>query len=100
MKQCESLEEVRSEIDALDQQIVKLLAARGHFVQQAAKFKKNAAEVQAPQRVAQVMNKVHALALEHHANPILVERVYQTMIAVSIEQEMQHVAQLSTHSDS
>ena len=50
MKHCENLEEVREQIDLLDQQIVKLLATRSQFVQQAAQFKKTVAEAQAPQR--------------------------------------------------
>jgi len=37
---CTTLEEVRSNIDRLDQQIVSLLAERGHYVSQAARFKK------------------------------------------------------------
>ena len=95
MKQCENLEEVREQIDLLDQQIVKLLATRSQFVQQAARFKKTVAEAQAPQRVAQVMRKVEGLAHEHGANPLLIERVYQAIINTSIEIEMQHVANLA-----
>ncbi len=89
-QQCETLEEVRANIDRLDQQIVKLLAERSGFVKQAGAFKKSVADVQAPQRVAQVMSKVNALALEHGASPILIERVYHAIIQTSIELEMQH----------
>lgn len=95
MKQCQSLEEVREQIDLLDQQLVKLLAERGRFVQQAARFKKTVAEAQAPLRVAQVMQKVQLLATAQGANPLLVERVYQAIISTSIELEMQHVTNLS-----
>jgi isochorismate pyruvate lyase len=95
MKQCENLEEVREQIDLLDQQIVKLLATRSQFVKQAAGFKKTVAEAQAPQRVAQVMRKVEGLAHEHGANPLLIERVYQAIINTSIEMEMQHLANLT-----
>lgn len=37
---CTTLEEVRNNIDRLDQQIVTLLAERGRYVSQAARFKK------------------------------------------------------------
>ena len=45
---CTTLEEVRSNIDRLDQQIVSLLAERGHYVSQAARFKKDTDGVKAP----------------------------------------------------
>lgn len=38
--ECKDLEEVRSNIDKIDNQIVKLIAERGSFVKQASKFKK------------------------------------------------------------
>ncbi|MDP9031075.1 MAG: chorismate mutase, partial [Pseudomonadota bacterium] len=38
---CTSLEQVRENIDRLDRQIVALLAERGGFVSQAARFKKD-----------------------------------------------------------
>ena len=37
---CMSLEEVRTNIDRIDREIVVLLAERGGYVQQAVKFKK------------------------------------------------------------
>ena len=61
---CNSLEEVRSNIDAIDQQIVSLIAQRGGFVMQAARFKKTSEDVKAPQRVEQVISKVRAIAAQ------------------------------------
>ena len=58
---CASIEEVRSNIDRIDRQIVALLAERGIFVKQAARFKKTTDDVKAPQRVEQVIAKVTAL---------------------------------------
>ncbi|MCF5798189.1 chorismate mutase, partial [Pseudomonas sp. PA-1-5A] len=66
---CTTLDEVRENIDRLDQQIVTLLAERGRFVSQAAHFKKDTDEVKAPQRVEQVVAKVRALSDVVGANP-------------------------------
>ena len=66
---CTTLEEVRSNIDRLDQQIVSLLAERGHYVSQAARFKKDTDGVKAPQRVEQVISKVRDLSHTIGANP-------------------------------
>ena len=51
MQNCNNIEEVRTNINNIDEEIVKLIAQRGHFVKQAAKFKKDTADVKAPKRV-------------------------------------------------
>ncbi|MDZ5457916.1 chorismate mutase [Azohydromonas lata] len=92
---CESLEEVRTQIDRLDRQIVALVAERGGYVKQAAKFKKTTDDVKAPQRVEQVIAKVKSLAGELGANPDVTEKVYRAMIAAFIEAEMAEHARLA-----
>ncbi len=91
---CDSLDQVRSQIDRLDRQIVTLLAERGEYVRQAARFKKEAREVAAPARVEQVIAKVRALASESGADREVVERVYRAMIAAFIESEAREHARL------
>ena len=85
---CDSLEQVREKIDGLDRQIVGLIAERGAYVSQAARFKKDRDAVMAPQRVEQVIGKVRTLADELGANPDVTESVYRAMIAAFIEQEL------------
>lgn len=90
---CDSLEQVRGQIDRLDRQIVSLIAERGAYVSQAAGFKKDSAAVKAPQRVEQVIAKARALAEELVANPDVTESVYRAMIAAFIQQELaEHAA--------
>ncbi|MBH3421528.1 MULTISPECIES: chorismate mutase [Pseudomonas] len=90
---CTSLEHVRENIDRLDRQIVALLAERGSFVSQAARFKKDSDGVKAPQRVEQVISKVRDLAQTLGANPDVTEQVYRAMIAAFIQQELaEHAA--------
>jgi isochorismate pyruvate lyase len=85
---CESLDEVRAQIDRLDRAIVELLAERGQYVRQAARFKKTSADVHAPQRVEQVMARVRALADEFGGDADVVERVYRAMIAAFTDAEL------------
>jgi len=90
---CQNIEEVRTNIDRLDRQIVTLLAERGAYVKQAAKFKKTTADVKAPQRVEQVISKVTALAVELGASSSVTEHVYRAMIAGFINAELaEHAA--------
>lgn len=92
---CESLEEVRTQIDRLDRQIVALVAERGGYVKQAAKFKKTTDDVKAPQRVEQVIAKVKSLSEELGANPAVTAQVYRAMIAAFIEAETAEHARLA-----
>ena len=85
--ECRSLEEVRGQIDRLDRQLVGLIAERGAYVQQAARFKKDTAAVAAPQRVTQVLARVDALAIELGAERRVVEATWRAMIAAFIDAE-------------
>jgi isochorismate pyruvate lyase len=84
---CQSLDQLRREIDRLDEQIVRLLAERGGYVLAAARFKRSADEVRAPQRVEQVVARVRDLALKHGALPDVVERTYRTLITAFTDAE-------------
>lgn len=84
-----SLEEVRGEIDAIDARIIELLGARQQLVMRAATFKRNEHEVRAPDRRARMMVRLRELAVRHGVEPMLVERVYNTLIDGFIELEQQ-----------
>lgn len=88
MPECSSLDEVRSNIDALDRQIVKLIAERRGYVLQASRFKKTTGDVQAPARVEAVIQKVRALAVAEGVEPDLVESAYRQLIAGFIAIEL------------
>ena len=88
VENCNSIEEVRANIDRIDRQIVALLAERGGYVKQAARFKKTTDDVKAPQRVEQVISKVTALSQELGANPSVTEQVYRAMISGFINAEL------------
>lgn len=82
------IEGVRAEIDALDRQIVQLIAERQRWVVTAGALKTDRDAVRAPDRVAKVIDKVRALAEESGAAPDVVERTYRAMIAAFIDLEL------------
>ncbi len=94
MIECNSIDEVRNNINNIDEQIVKLIALRGEFVKQAAKFKKDSDAVKAPKRVEEVINKVKDLAKSTGANEEVVENIYRTMINSFIKAEMKEFESL------
>lgn len=86
---CNSLEEVRSNIDRIDNEIIKLIAERGSFVVQASGFKKSENGVKAPDRVAAVIDKVRGKAEEYGADADMVEALYREMISRFVNMEME-----------
>ncbi|MFS2222357.1 chorismate mutase [Pantoea sp. B65] len=90
-----SIEEVRNQIDRLDQQIVALIAQRSQFVRLAASFKKDENAVRAPDRVQKVIDKVRAQAAQHGLPESIAEEVYRAMINAFIAYELEQHQQLS-----
>lgn len=85
---CNSLEEVRENIDRIDRNIIELIAERGVYVLQAALYKQDTVSVQAPKRVEAVIEKVRNYAAEFGADPDMVEKLYREMIAAFIMKEL------------
>ena len=86
---CSSLDEVRSNIDRIDDQIIRLIAERTDYVKQASVFKKNEDGVKAPARVEAVIAKVREKAEKYGASPDMTEKLYREMISGFINMEMQ-----------
>lgn len=93
-KQCASLDEVRTNIDRIDRELVKLIAERGTYVAQAALFKNSTEDVKAPKRVESVIGKLRGYAEREDTDPDLVEAVWRTMIARFTDAEIQDFARL------
>lgn len=85
---CKDLQEVRSNIDRIDDAIIKLIAERTDYVMQASAFKKSEDGVKAPNRVEEVIKKVRTKAAEYGADSDMVEVLYREMISRFINIEM------------
>ena len=85
---CNTLDEVRVNIDRIDSAIISLIAERGEYVAQAAAFKKSEDGVRDTSRVEKVIQKVRDKATTLGADPDMVEKIYRQMIASFIQKEM------------
>ena len=85
---CNTLDEVRANIDRIDSAIISLIAERGEYVAQAAAFKKSEDGVRDTSRVEKVIQKVRDKATTLGADPDMVEKIYRQMIASFIQKEM------------
>lgn len=86
---CKTLGEVRDNIDRIDRELVRLMAERGRYVHEAARFKANPAQVEAPQRAEAVVQKAMTLAQQHGLPPKIAEQTYRAMVRAFIESEQE-----------
>ena len=90
-----SISEVRSHIDQIDEQIVKLLAVRQKLVKEAARYKTDEHAVRAPDRRAAMMTRLRDLAIREGVSPGVVRRVYDAMIDAFIDLELQEHSRIN-----
>lgn len=88
MKKCNSLEEVRTEIDNIDDQLVTLISERSHLIRQAAGFKNSVAEVKAEDRIDFIMQRVRHRAIELNVSPNMISELFEIMINEMVETEI------------
>lgn len=86
-EECRSIEDVRDEIDALDQQIISLLGKRFLYVQEIVRFKSSSEEIKASGRFDEVIKNRRELALRNNLSPDIIEKMYRLLIAYFIEEE-------------
>ena len=88
IKSCDTLEELREEIDKVDEKIVELIAIRNDYIKQAAKFKHTIDEIKADDRIESVLNHVRHKALTLGVSPNMVVDLYKEMIDAMVETEI------------
>ena len=92
-KDCGNMEEVRAEIDRIDQALVDLIGERFTFVERAWQLKRSPAEARVPWRIQQVIDRVRARAAEQGLPPHLVEALWRQMIGWFIQYEEEKLRQ-------
>ncbi|MFI6868460.1 chorismate mutase [Nocardia sp. NPDC050406] len=90
-----SLAEVRIRIDALDGELIRLLAERQGLVRTAATFKKDEQAVRAPDRVERVVALARERAAAAGLAPEVADAVWRAMIGAFIELELTEHAEFT-----
>ncbi|WP_151771456.1 chorismate mutase [Streptomyces abyssomicinicus] len=83
-----SLTEIRERIDALDADLVQLLARRERLVREAAGLKKDEQAVRAPDRAERVVAAARAEARRAGLSPVVAEAVWRAMVGAFIDLEL------------
>ncbi|MEM8972327.1 MAG: chorismate mutase [Pseudomonadota bacterium] len=90
---CCDMLELRTEIDILDYQIIKLLNHRSKYIDRAVALKRvENLPARTHDRVALVMAKVRSSAEQEGLDPELVERIWHELIEWSIAREEEHLS--------
>ncbi len=85
--ECSTIDEVRAEIDRLDEQIVTALGQRFDYVKAVTRFKKTAADVQATERIRVVLASRRQWAADAGLDPAVIEQMYRDLIVYFIAEE-------------
>jgi isochorismate pyruvate lyase len=86
---CATMEDVRSGIDQIDRELVRLIAERQAFIEAAARIKADPGDVRVEWRIEDVVAKVLAAAQREGLSPRIAEPVWREMIERCIEHELQ-----------
>lgn len=86
--QCQSMPEVRAEVDRIDRVLVRLLAERQTYMEAAARIKQDRGIVRDKARIEDVVAKVLATAAHEGLSAAIAEPVWRELIERSIAHEL------------
>ena len=87
-KDCNNIQNIRTEIDNLDRQIIALIGQRFKYVQAAAKFKTSETRVKAPERFKSMLEQRRIWAAQENLNPDVIENIYRDLVKYFINEEL------------
>jgi isochorismate pyruvate lyase len=87
--ECQTMQEVRAGVDAVDRQIVTLLKRRFRYMEAAARIKPDRSAVRDDWRKADVLAKVDTAAAALRVDRALLGRLYEELIETSIAYELE-----------
>lgn len=85
---CENMADVRAGVDAVDQELVALLAKRFGYMDAAARIKNDRSAVRDEARKSEVLNNVAVLAAAHNIPDALIQNIWETLVEGSIAYEL------------
>jgi len=86
-RRCANMQDVRREVDALDDLIVPLLVTRAGYMSEAARIKQRASQVHDQTRIEAIVARVRERAAAEGGPPDLIEAIYRALMDACIEHE-------------
>ncbi|RLQ87264.1 chorismate mutase [Notoacmeibacter ruber] len=92
-QQCQTMKELRTQIDVIDAELMDLLAQRVTYIDRAIELKQiEKLPARVPARVEEVLANVRRTAANHGFDPDLAETIWHEIIEWSIERESRVIA--------
>ena len=92
--ECANIQEIRTEIDRIDSEIIAALGNRFGYVKAAAKFKTSQTNVKAPERFQAMLEQQRIWAEKQGLNPDIIEKMYRDLVNYFIDEELKHYTNL------
>lgn len=86
---CQTMADVRAGVDAVDRELVKLIARRQGYMEAAARIKPDRDSVRDEARIEQVLSNVQELSWEIGLSWLIAEPVWRTLIERCIAHELE-----------
>ena len=82
-----NMDELRKELDLLDNDLIKLVSKRFKFIEEAAIIKDDVSKIRDNDRIENIIKRLRALAKDNDISPDIVEKLWRFIIELSIELE-------------
>ncbi len=82
-----NMDELRKELDLLDNELIKLVSKRFKFIEQAAIIKDDISKIRDNERIEAIIIRLRNLAEINDISPDIVEKLWRYIIELSIELE-------------
>jgi isochorismate pyruvate lyase len=89
---CTTKQDIRSEIDRIDRELVRLLAERHGYIHRMAQLKQDPDEAYVQERIDDVLDKVAAKAQDAGLDPALARHLWAKLMDWNIEYERKTIA--------
>ncbi len=86
---CKNKEEIRTQIDMIDKEIIKLFATRAEYVEEIVKYKNDEESVIAQERKDEVIRLRGEWANEKGLNKTTFEQIYRLLVDNNIHRELE-----------
>ena len=94
VKDCTTMQDVRREVDALDDVLVPLLVERVGYMTQAARIKQGAEQVRDEARIQAIVDRVRERATAEGGDADVIEAIYRSLMEACIAYEHREFARL------
>ena len=85
-----NMDELRKELDLLDNELIKLVSKRFKFIEQAAIIKDDISKIRDNERIESIIVRLRNLAEINDISPDIVEKLWRYIIELSIELETEN----------